>query len=69
MATQLETAGEEVALILLDGSPGYVSQHTKLYQQSRDLDQNEFIALIGAYLRFVTIFRDINLKQVSTVFC
>ncbi len=68
MAAQLEAQGTKVNLVLLDGSPGYVSQHTGIYKNQRDFDSNEFAPIIGAYLRFIAIFRDINFKQVGNQF-
>lgn len=64
MAAQLESNGDKVCLILLDGSPGFVVRHTELYKSTRDINKFPLVTYIGAHLRFVIIFKDVDLLKV-----
>lgn len=64
MAAQMESNGDQVCLILLDGSPGFVVRHTELYKSTRDTTKFPLVTFIGAYLRFAIIFKDVDLNKV-----
>ncbi|XP_050549365.1 fatty acid synthase [Spodoptera frugiperda] len=64
MALQLEQAGCETRLVLVDGSPAYVATHTtrgKKKRASRSAETDEADAL--AY--FVQLFKDVDAMKVS----
>ena len=64
IAAQMESSGDTVILILLDGSPGFVVRHTEQYKSTRDSTKFPLVPVIGAYLRFALIFKEIDLKPV-----
>lgn len=61
MAFQLESEGEKVNLVCLDGSPGFISAHTAAYRSRKNVvDVDAYEAAIGAYTRFMSLFIEID---------
>lgn len=69
MVLQLQAKGEKANLILLDGSPAYISQHTSMYKQKNNVDVDQYQSKVGAYVRFMSIFIEIDSNQVSNFSC
>jgi thioesterase domain-containing protein len=64
MALQLEASGRKVSLVLLDGSPSYVSNYIDHYRGVKGAEQ-DFDLFKLAY--FTMLFTDKNISQVSCI--
>ncbi|KAL1129219.1 hypothetical protein AAG570_013748 [Ranatra chinensis] len=62
MAIQLEGRGESVSLILLDGSPLYVSGRTFNYKQ-KQASKNKVADDADALTYFITLFKDVDYQK------
>ncbi|NEU32875.1 hypothetical protein GN156_19445, partial [bacterium LRH843] len=60
MGLQLEKAGEQVSLVLLDGSHSYVASHTGNYK-SRHVDPSQ--AEADALTYFIMLFKDVDYQK------
>jgi len=63
MGLQLEKLNERVQLVLLDGSPSYVSAHTGNYR-ARHAKQNRQDEESDALTYFISLFTDVDYQKV-----
>ncbi|XP_065226660.1 fatty acid synthase-like [Planococcus citri] len=68
MTLQLEKYGEKVNLICLDGSPAYISEHTGAYKNRKNVTVDQYESAVGAYLRFIALFVEIDYNQLEKEF-
>jgi fatty acid synthase len=65
MGLQLEREGESVRLVLLDGSPAYVSSHTYHYKE-KQASRNSVADDADALTYFITLFiNDLDYNKVQ----
>lgn len=68
MAVQLEATKEQVRLLLVDGSPAYITTHTSAFKMKRNVDANDLEARVAAYLRFISALKDVDLSKVCNMY-
>lgn len=65
MGVQLENSGEQVKLLLIDGSPAYVATHTGKARDTKSLRGNTAAEQSEALVYFVMQFKDVDQQKVS----
>jgi fatty acid synthase len=64
IALQLESKGEQVNVVLLDGSPEYISKHTGAVRAKRSPSDT---GMAAALTQFISIFKEDDRSQMSDV--
>jgi fatty acid synthase len=65
MGIQLESSGEQVRLLLIDGSPSYVATHTGKARNTKSLQGNTAAEQSEALVYFALQFKDIDQQKVN----